>query len=234
MFFMMPRMGLYLVLMVPAMVLIGWAQYKVKSAYARNSQISAASGMTGARLARDLLDGSGLADVDVQPIAGELTDNYDPRDKVLRLSEGVFDGRSVAAQGIVAHEVGHAVQDARGYVPLKLRASLVPAAQFGSSLGPILVIVGVVLAAGGAFSQLLIQLGIVFFAAAVVFQIVTLPVEFNASRRALVMLSDGGYLTTDEYPLAKQVLSAAALTYLAATLAAVMQLVYYLLISRRD
>lgn len=234
MFFLMPRMGLYLALMVPAMVLIGWAQYKVKSAYARNSQIAAASGMTGARLARALLDGSGLTNVDVQPIAGELTDNYDPRDKVLRLSEGVFNGRSVAAQGIVAHEVGHAVQDARGYVPLKLRASLVPAAQFGSSLGPILVIIGVVLAAGGAFSQLLIQLGIVFFAAAVVFQIVTLPVEFNASRRALLMLSDGGYVTADEYPLAKQVLSAAALTYLAATLAAIMQLVYYLLISRRD
>src|SRR3990172_2323012 len=145
--------------MLPAMILVGWAQYKVKSAYARNSKIPAASGMSGARLARQLLDGNGLADVSVEPVGGNLTDHYDPRGKILRLSEGIYDGRSVAAQGIVAHEVGHALQDARGYVPLKLRASLVPAAQLGSNLGPILIIIGIIFAAGGAFSSLMIQLG---------------------------------------------------------------------------
>src|SRR3990172_10115541 len=131
---------LYFWLMLPAIALVGWAQYKVRSTYARNSRISAASGLTGAALARALFDRNGLRDIAVEPIEGELTDHYDPRKKVLRLSEGVFDGRSVAAQGIVAHEVGHAVQDARGYVPLRLRAGLVPAAQFGSSLGPIFII----------------------------------------------------------------------------------------------
>ncbi len=231
MFFFSP---MYFVFMLPAMILVGWAQYKVKSAYARNSQIPAASGLSGARLARELLDANGLANISVEPVAGELTDHYDPRGRVLRLSEGIYNGRSVAAQGIVAHEVGHAVQDARGYVPLKLRAGLVPAAQFGSSLGPILIIIGIFFVAGSAFSSLMINLGIAFFTAAVIFQIVTLPVEFNASRRAMAMLSGGGWLQTNEYQPAKQVLSAAALTYLAATLAAIMQLLYYLFLSRRD
>ena len=225
---------LYLVFMLPAMALVGWAQYKVKSTYARNSEIAAASGRSGAQLARALLDSNGLVDVSIEPIAGELTDHYDPRVKVLRLSEDIYNGRSVAAQGIVAHEVGHAVQDARGYIPLRLRASLVPVAQFGSNLGPILIIIGIIFAAGSAFSRELVLLGIAFFTAAVVFQIVTLPVELNASRRAMVMLSDGGFIEADEYQPAKQVLNAAAMTYLAATLAAIMQLIYYLFLSRRD
>lgn len=230
MFFFSP---LYLLLVGPAMLLVFWSQYKVKSTYSKNSRISAASGMSGSQLARTLLDRNGLSNVSVQPVSGELTDHYDPRSKSLRLSEGIFGGRSIAAQGIVAHEVGHALQDSRGYVPLKIRASLVPAASFGSSIGPLLVVAGIIFAAGSELSGILVNLGIIFFAAAVVFQIVTLPVEFNASRRALFMLTDGSYITPDEVSPAKQVLNAAALTYVAATLAAIMQLIYFLLL-RRD
>lgn len=230
MFFFSP---LYILLVGPTMILVLWAQYKVKSTYRKNSQISASSGMSGSQLARTLLDRNGLGSISVQPVKGELTDHYDPKSKALRLSEGIFGGRSVAALGIVAHEVGHALQDSRGYVPLRIRASLVPAASFGSSIGPLFVVAGIIFATGSEFSTILINLGIIFFAAAVVFQIVTLPVEFNASSRALVMLTDGGHITTDEIKPAKQVLSAAALTYVAATLAAVMQLVYFLLL-RRD
>lgn len=230
MFFFSP---LYLLLVGPAMILVLWAQYKVKSTYRKNSKISASSGMSGSQLARTLLDRNGLGAISVQPVKGELTDHYDPKSKALRLSEGIFGGRSIAALGIVAHEVGHALQDSRGYVPLRIRASLVPAASFGSSIGPLFVVAGIIFAAGSEFSTILVNLGIMFFAAAVVFQIVTLPVEFNASSRALVMLTDGGHITTDEIKPAKQVLSAAALTYVAATLAAVMQLVYFLLL-RRD
>ncbi len=230
MFFFSP---LYLLLVGPAMILVLWAQYKVKSTYRKNSKISASSGMSGSQLARTLLDRNGLGAISVQPVKGALTDHYDPKSKALRLSEGIFGGRSIAALGIVAHEVGHALQDSRGYVPLRIRASLVPAASFGSSIGPLFVVAGIIFAAGSEFSTILVNLGIIFFAAAVVFQIVTLPVEFNASSRALVMLTDGGHITTDEIKPAKQVLSAAALTYVAATLAAVMQLVYFLLL-RRD
>ncbi|HEB12671.1 MAG TPA: zinc metallopeptidase [Actinobacteria bacterium] len=230
MFFFSP---MYLILVGPAMLLVAWAQYKVKSTYRKHSGKNAVSGMSGSQLARALLDRNGLSNISVQPVAGELTDHYDPKSKALRLSEGIFNSRSIAAQGIVAHEVGHALQDSRGYVPLRIRASLVPAASFGSSIGPLLVIAGIIFAAGSELSSILVNLGIIFFAAAVLFQIVTLPVEFNASQRALVMLTSGGYVTADETKPAKQVLNAAALTYVAATLAAVMQLVYFLLL-RRD
>ncbi len=219
----------YFLYMVPAMIAIGWAQRKVKSAYAKNSKIASSSGLSGSQLARALLDKNGLSEVSVEPVAGQLTDHYDPRTKVLRLSDGNFTGRSVAAAGIVAHEVGHAVQDAQGYVPLRIRASLVPVANIGSSLGPILVILGFFL---GAFG--LITIGIYAFAAAVIFQIVTLPVEFNASSRAMSMLTDGGYIYQQEYGPTRQVLSAAAYTYLAATLAAILQLMYYIGLSNRD
>lgn len=225
---------LYWLLVGPAIALVAWSQYKVKKTYRDNSQIPAAAGLAGSQLARALLDRNELTGVSVQPVQGELTDHYDPRGKVLRLSGDIYNGRSVAALGIVAHEVGHAVQDARKYVPLRIRASLVPAASFGSSVGPLLVIAGIIFAAGSSFSGLLINLGILFFGAAVVFQIVTLPVEFNASRRAMAMLENGGYIAQEEYKPAKQVLNAAALTYLAATLAAIMQLVYYLILSRRN
>ncbi len=218
----------YFIYMIPGLLAVMWTQYKVKSAYAKYSKVANSSGISGAQLARALLDRNGLTDVSVEQVAGELTDHYDPRGKVLRLSEGNFGGRSVAAAGIVAHEVGHAVQDLKNYAPMKIRAGLVPAANFGSSLGPILIIAGYFLRFSG-----LISLGIIAFAAAVIFQLVTLPVEFNASSRAMKMLSDGGYVYQEEYGPTRQVLSAAAYTYLAATLASIMMLLYYVGLSRR-
>jgi len=218
----------YFLYMIPGLVAVMWAQYKVKSAYAKYSKVANSSGVSGAQLARALLDRNSLADVGVEPVAGELTDHYDPRGKILRLSEGIYGGRSVAAAGIVAHEVGHAVQDSKNYVPMKIRAGLVPIAGFGSSLGPILIIAGFFLRFAG-----LINLGIIAFAAAVLFQIVTLPVEFNASSRAMKMLSDGGYIYQEEYGPTRQVLSAAAYTYLAATLTSILMLLYYVGLSRR-
>ncbi len=218
----------YFLYMIPGLVAVMWAQHKVKSAYAKYSKVANSSGFSGAQLARALLDRNDLADVSVEPVAGELTDHYDPRGKVLRLSEGIYGGRSVAAAGIVAHEVGHAVQDLKNYMPMKIRASIVPVASFGSSLGPILIIAGFFLRITG-----LINLGIMAFAAAVLFQLVTLPVEFNASSRAMKMLSDGGYVYQEEYGPTRQVLSAAAYTYLAATLTSILMLLYYVGLSRR-
>lgn len=226
---------IYLLLVGPAILFTVWAQYKVKSAYGRYSRIAAASGLTGAQLARDLLDRNNLGSIAVEPVEGELTDHYDPRSKVLRLSQGVYNGRSLAALGVAAHETGHALQDKQGYAPMRIRAGLVPAANFGSQLAPILIIIGVFLLYGRSlFGYLLVQVGIVLFAAAVLFQIVTLPVEFNASNRALAMLSNGGYIQRDEFQATRSVLSAAALTYLAAALVAVMQLIYFISLSRRD
>lgn len=218
----------YFLYMIPGLVAVMWAQYKVKSAYAKYSKVANSSGLSGAQLARALLDRNDLANVSVEPVAGELTDHYDPRGKVLRLSEGIYGGRSLAAAGIVAHEVGHAVQDAMNYAPMKIRSSLVPVASFGSSLGPILIIAGFFLRFTG-----LISLGIVAFAAAVLFQIVTLPVEFNASSRAMKMLGDGGYVYQEEYGPTRKVLSAAAYTYLAATLTSILMLLYYVGLGRR-
>jgi uncharacterized protein len=184
--------------------------------------------MTGAQMARTLLDRNGLSNVSVEATPGQLTDHYDPRAKAVRLSEGVYNGRSVAAMGIVAHEIGHVVQDARAYAPMRIRASIVPAANFGSSLGPMIVIAGFFFQAPN-----LMYLGIAFFTAAVLFQIVTLPVEFNASSRALGMLEGGGYMHQAETGPTKQVLNAAAFTYLAATLAAIIQLAYYVILAGR-
>ncbi len=220
--------GSYFLYMIPGLLAVLWAQYKVKSAYKKYAQVQSSLGHTGAQLARTLLDRNGLRDVTVEPVAGELTDHYDPRGKVLRLSEGIFGGRSVAAAGIVAHEVGHAVQDARAYVPMRIRAGLVPVANFGSSIGPIMIIGGYFLRFTG-----LIELGVAAFAAAVLFQMVTLPVEFNASSRALTMLREGGLISKKEYGPTRQVLSAAAYTYLAATLTSILMLLYYVGLSRR-
>lgn len=221
---------LYVMLVGPALLLAAWAQYKVSSTFRRYSQVAAANGMSGAQVAADLLARNGLHDVAVEPVGGSLSDHYDPRSRTLKLSREVFEGQTVAAQGVAAHETGHALQDHAGYVPMRIRAGLVPVATIGSQLALPMIIFGFVLRWAG-----LIQLGIVVFAAAVVFQIVTLPVEFNASRRALGALADGGYLEADEQVGARKVLTAAALTYLAAALAAVLQLVYFVLLGgRRD
>jgi len=219
------------VLLIPAIILAVYAQFKVQSTYAQMSKVRSKNGLTGASAGRKLLDASGLSNVGIEQIAGNLTDNYDPRDKTLHLSEGVYNNDSIAAIGIVAHEVGHAVQDSKAYVPLKLRSGLVPAANIGSQLAIPLFFVGLI------FSYpMLMDIGIIAFSMAVVFTIITLPVEFNASRRAISMLSEGGYIDKDEVPLAKKVLDAAALTYVAAMAMAVLNLIRLLALrgERRD
>ncbi|HEY8394050.1 MAG TPA: zinc metallopeptidase [Thermaerobacter sp.] len=211
----------------PALLLALWAQSKVSSAYEQYSRVRAANGLTGAQVAENLLRGAGIHDVRVEPTRGHLTDHYDPRKKVVRLSEGVYYGSSVAAQGIAAHEVGHAIQHATGYVWLGLRNAIIPATQFGSQLALPLFFLGLIM-------QLdpLLNLGILLFSLAVAFQVITLPVEFNASARALASLAGGGYLQPAEVRGARSVLQAAALTYVAAMVMAVMQLLY--LLSLRD
>jgi uncharacterized protein len=220
-----------MVLLIPAVLLAIYSQWKVKATYAEVSQIDAKSGITGAEMGRKLLDANGLSNIGIDQMPGNLTDNYDPRDKKLHLSEGVYNNTSIAAIGIVAHEVGHAVQDQKAYAPLKMRAGLVPAANIGSNLSIPLFFIGML-----AGSTKLMDLGIIFFSIAVAFTLITLPVEFNASKRALVILREGNYLDTEELPLAKRVLDAAALTYVAATAMAVLNLIRLLILrgSRED
>ena len=195
-----------------------WAQFKVKRTFRKYDEFVAQSGATADQVARDILRRGGLP-VGVEPVHGHLTDHYDPRDRMLRLSESVYGNRSLAAIGVAAHEAGHAFQHAQGYVPLSLRTSLVPVANLGSKAAWIFLIAGFI------FGWLeLIFLGIVFFSAAVIFSIVTLPVEFNASRRAIQILADGGYLTPEEIPASRKVLNAAALTYVASALVAILEL----------
>jgi Zn-dependent membrane protease YugP len=209
-----------MILLLPAMALAFFAQWRVQSAYSQMSKITSKKGLTGAEVGRRLLDDNGLKAVGVDRMPGTLSDNYDPRDKKLHLSDGVFGSDSIAALGIVAHEVGHAIQDSKSYVPLKLRSGLVPIANLGSNLAIPLFFIGML-----ASSTKLMDLGIIFFSVAVAFTLVTLPVEFNASKRAIALLSGGGYLTEDELPMAKKVLNAAALTYVAATAMAVLNLI---------
>lgn len=220
-----------IILLIPAIILAVYSQWKVQSTYAQMSEVRSRKGLTGAQVGRKLLDNNGLSNVEVEQIHGNLTDNYDPRDKKLHLSDGVYSNDSIAAFGIVAHEVGHAVQDAKAYAPLKIRSGLVPVANLGSQLAIPLFFIGLIFGA-----TKLMDLGIIFFSVAVAFTIITLPVEFNASKRAIAMLTDGGYVTKDEAPLAKKVLDAAALTYVAATAMAVLNLLRLLALrgSRED
>lgn len=219
----------YIVLMVITVAIGGLTQFYVTSTYRRYSQVSLATGLTGAEVARAMLDRAGLHHVGVEMVHGELTDHFDPRDNVLRLSQGVYAGRTVAAAGVASHEAGHAVQHARGYVPAKLRGSLVPAANIGSQAGPILIIAGVFIGLSG-----LSLLGVLFYAGAVLFQIVTLPVEFDASRRAVASLAETGALPSEQVSGARSVLTAAAFTYLGAALISVLSLLYYLGLASRD
>lgn len=208
------------ILLIPAILLALYAQFKVKSTYSKYSEVRSSFGITGAKIARELLDSNGLGDVQIRPIEGNLTDNYDPRDKTLNLSSGVHNSQSVAAMGIVAHEVGHAVQDAKAYAPFNIRSSIVPVSNLGSSLAIPLFFLGLIFSYGP-----LMDAGILLFALAVAFTVITLPVEFNASSRAVAMLSDTGHMSKEELGMSKKVLDAAALTYVAATAMAVMQLV---------
>ena len=216
------------------MVLIGvvicmLASANVNRTFQKYSRIRSHSGMTGREAAERLLHANGIYDVTVQRVAGNLTDHYDPRNKTLNLSDSTYASTSVAAIGVAAHECGHAVQHANGYAPLKIRGSLVPVANFGSTLAWPLILIGFLIQ--GNASVLLINLGILLFSAAVLFQIVTLPVEFNASSRALKSLETNGILYTEEVADTRKVLSAAALTYVASAASAILQLLRLILIS---
>ncbi len=214
-----------LIMMFLGIAITMWAQFKVKSTFRKYDGFVARSGATADQVVRDILQQGGL-NVAVEHVPGNLTDHYDPRDQTLRLSDSVYGNRSLVAIGVAAHEAGHAFQHAQGYVPLSLRTSLVPVANIGSKLSWILIIAGFI------FSSFnLLFLGIIFFSAAVVFSLVTLPVEFNASSRALRILAEGGYLTSDEVPASRKVLNAAALTYVASALVAVLELLRLLWMS---
>lgn len=220
-----------MILVIPGIILTLWAQAKVSSAYSKYARVRSRSGVTGAQVARDILNRAGLQRVGVEPIPGKLTDHYDPRNGVLRLSEGVYGSPSIAALGIAAHEAGHAIQHAERYGALVLRTAIAPAAATGSQLGVWIFMIGLLVSmfAHGSFGWLL-DVGLILFSVAVVFTLVTLPVEFNASNRALAILERGGYLTTDEIPEARAVLRAAAWTYVAAAATAVLTLLRLLIL----
>ncbi|MDR1930378.1 MAG: zinc metallopeptidase [Treponema sp.] len=222
----------YIIFVVPALILSLWAQFKVKSTFSRYSQIMCSRNITGAGAAKLLMDANSISDVAIESTGGSLTDHYDPGGHVLRLSQPVYGQRSIAAVGVAAHETGHAIQHAQGYGPLFLRSSLVPAANIGSTIGPWLAIAGLFLGSSG-IGGILFNLGIILFGAAVLFYLITLPVEFNASSRALVMLQQNQVLTDEELAGVKKVLSAAAMTYVASALTAVMSLVRLLFLARR-
>jgi len=220
----------YMLIMVVALVLGFATQGYVNSAYRRWSQVQLATGRTGAEVARAMLDSEGLHAVGIEVVPGNLTDHYDPKANVLRLSEGVYSSSTVAAAGVAAHEAGHAVQHARGFLAARIRMALVPAASIGSQGAWVLIMLGLVLGVTG-----LAWLGVIAFALAVLFQLVTLPVEFDASRRALAALSTTGMLPDTQVAGARNVLTAAALTYIAAALISVMQLLYWVgAVGRRD
>ena len=214
-----------IIILIPVLIIAMYAQYKVKSTFNKYSKISTNVNMSAADIVRKLLEENGINDVSVQRIKGKLTDHYDPSKKVLNLSENIYNSNSVAAIGVAAHEAGHAIQDDKGYKPLKLRANLVPAASIGSSWGLPMAIIGFFLQ-----TQFLIALGFIMFFGAFVFHLVTLPVEFNASTRALTMLKNNNILNTSELKGAKKVLRAAAFTYVSATLVALANLVRIVLL----
>lgn len=225
----------YYLWIIPGMLLMMWSQFHVKNTYYKYSEISSSLGMTGAEVAQTILQKMGVDDVSVEPVAGQLSDHYDPSARAVRLSEGVYGSSSLSAAAIAAHECGHVLQDVQGYKPMNLRAALVPAANIGGQFGPLLVMFGVGLtAASTVLGNTLLNVGIVVFAAAVLFHIVTLPVEFDASRRALNIINDLGILQGEENKAAKKVLSAAAWTYVATTVSAVLQLMQLLSMRRQN
>ncbi|MDX1358919.1 MAG: zinc metallopeptidase [Clostridia bacterium] len=214
-------------LMIPALLISLWAQAKVKGNFSKYSKVRSRNGYTGAMTAREILDDSDLHDIDIVAGKGTLTDHYNPKKRLVNLSEPVHSRNSIAAVGVAAHETGHALQDRDGYGPLRLRTYLVPVANIGSMAGPYIVIFGLIFSV-----SFLIELGIVLFAAAVLFYLVTLPVELNASKRALELLETRGILERDELDGARKVLNAAAFTYIASALSAVLMLLRLVLMSR--
>ena len=206
------------------------ASARVKSTYNKYSQYRSASGMTGAQAAQRILNSAGIYDVTIQHVSGNLTDHYDPRTNVIRLSDSVYDNTSTAAIGVACHEAGHAVQYAESYAPIKLRAAIIPVTNIGSKLAMPLILIGLLLSYAADVSYFFVYLGIACFGLSLVFQLVTLPVEFNASHRALVAIDEGGLLTEEEQKGARKTLTAAALTYVAATATALAQLLRLLVI----
>ncbi len=220
-------------LLIPAFIIAIWAEIKVKSAYAKYSKIPVSSGITGYDVARWILEKENISDIDVEPIPGEMTDHYDPNAKKVRLSEGVFYGRSIASVGISAHELGHVLQHAYGYAPMQIRQLIYPVSAIGSNLSFPLIFLGIILAYMGFQGYwIFVKAGIYAFSLAVAFTIITLPVEFNASRRALKILSDGRILSQKELEGVRDVLTAAALTYVASAAVAILQLIRLLIIFR--
>ena len=218
----------YLLIIIVGAVISGLAGLWVRRSYSKYSKQQSASGMTGAQVARSILDRNGLTDVRVEPVAGTLTDHYDPRSKVVRLSEGNFNKNSIAGVSVAAHEVGHAIQDARGYAPMKLRSGLFPIVNFAGQLWTPLFFLGIF-----GFGAFFIKLAIIAFAAILAFHVVTLPVEINASTRAYGQLTRYGILSTSEAGGTRRVLTAAAFTYIAAALVSVLTLLYLVFLSRQ-
>lgn len=218
-----------MILVIPGLLLGMWAQHKVQSAFKKYERMAAHGGVNARAIARRLLDHSGCENVSIEPTRGSLTDHYDPQSNILRLSDSVYGSSSVAAIGVAAHECGHAMQQREGYSPLKLRSALVPVVNIGSNLYFPIFMLGLV------FSwEPLVNVGILCFGLTLLFALVTLPVEFNASSRAIRALNDGGYLSEEELSGAKAVLDAAALTYVASSISSLLQLVRLLIIARRN
>lgn len=219
----------YLILVVPAIIISLIAQANVKSTYRKMSSVQNRKNITGAQAAYSVLSFCGLANtVRIENVAGNLTDHYDPRTNVIRLSNGVYSGTSIASIGIACHEAGHAIQHAEGYAAIKIRNAILPVANFGSSAGVLIAILGYFLG-----YQAIVNIGIILFAAVVVFQLVTLPVEFNASSRAMKLIAEKGLLYEDELPKARKVLTAAAMTYVASLLVSIMSLLRLILRTNR-
>ncbi len=220
-----------LLLMIIAGLFSIWASWHVNSTYKKYEKVRSMSGLSGAEAAERILQSQGIFDVSIERVSGNLTDHYDPRSKTLRLSDSTFGNRSVAAVGVAAHECGHALQHAKGYGPLELRSKLVPLANIGSNVGIWIFMIGLMFSAGD-LSNSILTIGIILFSAAVLFQVVTLPVEFDASSRALRLLEMNGILGSDEVSKSRKVLGAAALTYVAAAASAIIQLIRLVLIAR--
>ncbi len=231
-------MGYYesMIILIPAIILSGYASMKVKTTFAKYSNKINSVGLTGAEVARKILAEQGIDDVSVEHVKGNLTDHYNPATNTVRLSDAVYDQKSISAISVAAHECGHAIQHNTGYAPLNIRASLVPIANFGSNMSMPLILLGLIMSSGAnydnSFAIMLMNLGVIFFTGAVLFQFVTLPVEFNASNRAIKIMLNSGIIDEREEKASKEVLSAAALTYVAAALTALVSLIRLILITQ--
>ena len=219
-----------MILMLPALAFALWAQWKVKSTYQKFAQVPAANGLSGRDMARAIMQRNGVDGVNIEEVGGTLSDHYDPGARMVRLSADIFEGNSIASIAVAAHEVGHVLQHQQGYMPLRLRSSFAPAAGLGSTLAMPLFFIGLIFNRSLPFSGMLMDLGILFFAGAVLFHFITLPVEFDASKRALRQLTESGAVMPQEVAGAKQVLDAAALTYVAAAAMAALQLLRLLVL----